>query len=120
MAYKHFDNTKPDGALDPGPETLTALRENLHAMSDAVLMGVMPGWNMIAAGGTPEQPTDVQFLKGLEIIQGLLVWGASGGSDGNVTQITFNYSPDSIAVDNIGVVTITYDNDGNATSAIWS
>lgn len=120
MAYTPFDNTKPDGTVNTGPETLTAIRENLQAMSDAVMMGVMPGWNMSVSGGTAEEPDEVVFAQAPEVIKAMLTWGSSGGSEGNVVQIVFTQSPDGVTFNAIGTVTITYDADGNATASTWS
>jgi len=120
MAYNSFTDGKPVGT-DTGLDAIDTIRENLMALRDAVVGGMMAGWDYAPAGGTADQPATVTYSKGTERIRGSLTWGTSGGSDGNVTQIVWEYSSDSGSTfDDIGTLAITYDTSANVTAMTWS
>ena len=119
MAYNPFDDSKPTPA-DNGTVAFDETRYNLHAMRDAVVLGVMPGWNMTPSGGTNEQPAELEYSNGSEWLKAALTWGSSGGADGNVTQAVYTHSTDDIIYDTIATLTINYNSDGTVQSTVWS
>lgn len=122
MAYTSFDDTKPVSS-DNGLVTVDAIRNNLLAMRDAVVMGAFNDWNYAptVGTGTASQPQYAVYSKGTERLRATLTWGTTGGADGNVTQMVWAYSSDSGSTyDTIGTQAITYDTDANVTGITWS
>ena len=120
MAYNQFDDTLPVSTAT-GPQTVTDIRDNQQAMRDMIVIGGMVSWNMAATLGTPEQPELITYSKSTERLKAVLVWGTSGGADGNVSTATYSYSSNSgTNYDQIGILTITYNNDGNVISTAWT
>jgi hypothetical protein len=118
MAYTDFVDGKPV-ATDGGLLTIDYMRENLMAMRDAVVMGMMTGWSYAPTVGTgsASQPQYYVWSKGTERLRATPTWGTSGGADGNPTQIVWEYSSDSGSTwDAIETVSITYDAGGNVTA----
>ncbi|MEM1189950.1 MAG: hypothetical protein AAGI72_15565 [Pseudomonadota bacterium] len=115
MPYDAFVDAAPV-ASDTGNDFADTTRENLMALRDAVVMGLMKGWTYAPVGGTAAQPAQFLYSKGLERIRGTVTWGTSGGADGNVTQIVWAYSADSgSSYDTITTESVTYDADGFVT-----
>ncbi len=120
MAYTAYDGTHPDASSN-GTTFATECRQNFAAMRDAVVLGVMKGWNYSVAGGTAEQPAELYLKDGTEWIKQAVTWGTTGGEAGNATVIVASYSANSgSAYDTIGTLTIAYDASGNVTSTTWS
>lgn len=120
MAYAAFNQTLPDGTAN-GAATLEDIRENQAALRDMILLGAAPGWSFTPSGGTAEQPDQILMSKGTERLRTVLTWGASGGSDGNVTQMVCSYSSNSgTSYDTVGTFTVSYDANGNVVSGVWS
>ena len=124
MAYKQFNPSGPDGAIDDGANTLAILTDNDNALRDgnAAFAGFF-FWDYtpVIGGGTAEQPDEALMSEGTRRIKIELTWGVGGGADGNVTQAIYSYSSDSGSnYDPIGTQTITYDAQGNVTGATWA
>ena len=121
MPYTQFDEDGPDGTTGDGSTVITTITENDLALRDAVVAGVMPGWDMTPSGGTADEPATITWDKGTERVKEDITWGSSGGADGNPTQIILSYSSNSGgAYDTMGTQTISYDVNGNVTSITWS
>ena len=119
MAYEAFADNLPVSS-DNGLKVVDDTRNNLMAMRDAVVAGVMPGWDYSPNGGTAEQPAEFLYTKGSERIRGAVTWGSSGGADGNVTQIAWSYSSNGgSSYDAMGTQGVTYDSDANVTAITW-
>lgn len=121
MTYTHFDYQRPAPQSDNGTAAFTATRQNLLAVRDGVMLGVMPGWAMTPAGGTAAEPETLTYSRGDERLEMNITWGASGGTAGNPTSIAYRYSADAGATwASLGTETITYDSAGNVTGTTWS
>lgn len=121
MAYVPLDLTKPDASTQSISAMGTSTRQNLAALRDAVVAGILVGWDMTPSGGTAEQPATLTYAKGTERVKAVLTWGSSGGADGNVTQAVYSYSSNSgSSYDTMGTLTISYDTSGNVTGTAWS
>ena len=122
MTYTAFNEAKPDSTAAGGmPVYSQAIRDNLQALRDAVIMGALAGWAMTPSGGTAEQPTTLTYSKGTERIKAALTWGTTGGESGNVTQSVYSYSSNSgTSWDVIGTRTVSYDANSNVTGTAWS
>jgi hypothetical protein len=116
MSYTQFDATKPDGA-DSGPQIPDTANANDKALRDAIMMGQMPGFAFSCSGGTARQPATMLWTNGATILKAALTWGSSGGSDYNVTAVTWSLSTNGGgAYDAIEAQTFTYDSNGNLTA----
>jgi len=125
MAYDPFTDGKPV-ATDTGLQAIDYMRENLMALRDAVTAGAMPGWNYAPSGGTNDEPAQIVYSKGTERVRGSLTWGTTGGEDGNVTKVVWEYSSNSgtlyEAMDDASgnyVENIAYNTDGTIASITW-
>ena len=119
MAYVPFVDSKPV-ATDTGLDVIDDIRENLMAMRDAVVIGMMAGWSYAPTVGTgsASQPQYYIYSKGTERLRATVTWGTSGGANGNPTQVVWEYSSNSGSTyDSIDTRSITYDADGNVTAA---
>lgn len=123
MVYVPFVSDKPD-IVDTGAIVINNTRENLMALRDAVVAGVLADWDMAATGGTAEEPTQILYSKNdnTEAIRLTITWGTTGGEDGNPKTIVYAYSTDDFGASNeaIGTWTGTYDSSGNLTAETWS
>lgn len=120
MAYTPFVPDKPV-ITDTGGDVVDATRENLMALRDAIVAGVLAGFNFSASGGTAAYPTTMLYSKGVERIRATVTWGSSGGALNNPQVVVYAYSANSGGLyDTIGTLTMTYDVDGNLTSSTWS
>jgi len=120
MVYTSFTEGKPD-IVDTGGDVIDTTRENLMALRDAIVMGMLVSWDLSASGGTAKEPTTLLYSKGTERIRATVTWGTSGGSDGGPTSILWEYSADSGSTyDVIGTLSATFDVDGNVTASSWS
>lgn len=120
MAYTPFVDDRPV-ISDTGAQVVDRTRENLMALRDAVVAGVMPGWGMSVSGGTAEQPATILYSKGTQRVRLQVTWGSSGGTLGNPTQIVYSYSSNSGSLyDGMGTLTLSYAADGSITSTSWS
>ena len=54
---------------DDGDVVINNTRQNLMALRDGIIMGVMPGFNYEHSGGTDEEPTEVIYKNGDEWIR---------------------------------------------------
>lgn len=116
MPYTDFDDSKPV-ATDNGVATVDAIRNNLLAMRDSVIMGFMPGWSATPSGGTNEQPAQWLYSKGTERLRASITWGTTGGADGNPTQVVWEYSSDSGSTwDTVSTQSIVWNSDGTPAS----
>lgn len=120
MAYTPFVSDKPNIA-DTGTAVIDNTRQNLMALRDACVAGVLAGWALTASGGTAEYPTQLLYSKGTERVRLTITWGSSGGALYNPQTIVYAYSADSGGLyDTIGTLTNTYDTNGYLTAASWS
>jgi hypothetical protein len=119
VAYVSFQDSKPV-ASDAGVDVVDDMRTNMMALRDAVVAGVMEGWNYAPSGGTAEQPATFNYTKGSERVRGSVTWGTTGGEAGNPTAIVWQYTANLSTYDTIGTQTIAYDSSGNVTSITWS
>lgn len=116
MAYTPLNPAKPDGSAD-GTNTCTEIKNNFAALRDADFIGGESGWTYSQSGGTASEPTTCLWSKGTERIRLTLVWGTTGGENGNVTSTTIDYSANSGTLyDTIETRAATYDASGNFTS----
>ncbi len=121
MSYTAFDGSKPDPTTQGITAFASSTRDNLEALRDAVVAGIMPGWNLSASGGTVDEPAAWIYAKGSERVKLELTWGTTGGEDGNVTVMVMKYSSDSGSnYDTVGTATFTYDSNGYCTAITWS
>lgn len=119
MPYDSFEDGKPVSA-DNGLDVIDGIRKNLMAARDAVVMGVMEGWNLLTVDDS-ETPSALTWSKGAERLRATLAWGISGGEDGNVTVAIWAYSSDSGSnYDNIGIETVSYYASGRVSGVTWS
>jgi len=119
VAYTKFDPSRPDGTTQNIVEALDSTRLNLKAIRDAMMFSSMPDWAMevVPGSGTYEQPEQIKYTRGVEVIRLLLTWNA----DGNVTQVVYQYSNDSgNTFETVATETINYDAEGNVTGTSWS
>lgn len=129
MAYVPFVDQKPVFS-DNGDDVVDDIRENLMALRDAVVLGVLVGWDMtVTAGtGTNEQPQYLYMHKNgvsTERLRITYTWGTTGGATGNPTVLALHYTADddplgSATWDSMGTFTITYNSDGTVASGAWS
>lgn len=122
MAYAHFTSDKPVIA-DTGAQIIDRTRENLMALRDAVVGGLMPGWGLTATAGsgTAEQPQYLVYAKGTERVRLTITWGTTAGAQYNPQVVLVEYSANSGgAYDSLGTLTYTFDVNGNVTSTAWS
>jgi len=126
MAYTALDVTKPitpqtrQVAIDAERANVVALRNALAAN------GAVQGFNYSWAGGTIDQPTQMQYRRGAEWIAVIVTWGTLGGDAGNATKLAYFYSSNSGAAydpmtDLFGkyVANMTYDAAGNCIAITW-
>lgn len=129
MAYVPFVDSKPV-ASDNGNDVIDDVRENLLAMRDAAAIGTLVGWSWEQSNGTgdEDQPQYEIFKRGTEWIRITLVWGTTGGEDGNIVSETYEYSSNSggsyaamgsSANPTHNKLTKTYSTAGNQTSESW-
>ena len=121
-SYTKFVKDKPDIA-DDGDIVINNTRENLMALRDAMVMGVLVDFDLATADitGPAAEPTQLVYKNGVEWIRHVITWGTSGGDDGNPLTIVYSYSSDSGSLyHTIGTLTMTYDSSGNLRSALWS
>ncbi len=123
MAYTHFVDDKPVIA-DDGDVVINNTRENLMALRDDVLMGVVVGWDMTITGANPEEPDEIIYSdnSSTEALKLDITWGTTAGADGNPTIIVYRWSTDDFgAVDDpIGTLTFTYHASGATLTSVWS
>lgn len=118
MAYINFDETVPDDT-ETVSEFIDSTRENLIANRDAVILGVMPGWNWsITTPGA--EPDEIIYSRGTERVKVEYTW-----SSGNVTYYECSYSANSGTLyekmwSTNGRETITYDGSGFPSSGAWT
>lgn len=120
--YTQFIPDKPVIA-DNGDIVINNTRENLMATRDAVVAGVMPGWDFtrIVGGGSDEEPDSITYKNGVEWIRLTITWGTTGGDDGNPTVIVYEYSANSGGLYHpMGTLTNTYNGLGTLTASVWS
>ena len=115
MAYTPFTPDKPVIA-DDGDVVINNTRNNLMAVRDGIVMGVMKGFNYTHSGGTDEEPTEVIYKNGVEWLRLAITWASN-----NPTVIVYSYSGDSgTGYDAIGTITNTYNGNGTLTGSVWS
>lgn len=120
MSYTQFDSANPVVGQTRF-NAIESMRNNLLALRDMSLFKMAVGFNFSKAGGTAEQPAQHFFKKGAEWIRNDLTWGATGGAEGNVTQMVRYKSLNSGAsYDLIETITFTYDANGNLETATSS
>ena len=126
MVYTPFVSDKPVIA-DDGDVVINNTRQNLMALRDSVVAGVLVGWNMsqVIGGGSAEEPDEVWYSNNsnTEAIRLDITWGTTGGEDGNPTVIVYYYTADdtpTITWDTIGTLTNTYNANGTLTASTWS
>lgn len=125
MVYVDFVSDKPVIA-DDGDVVINNTRQNLMALRDAVVCGVLNGWNMtqsVGAGSTDE-PDEILYSNDTngEALKLDITWGTTGGEDGNPTVIVYSYSTDDFAASDepMGTLTMTYNSNGTMTASTWS
>ncbi|MGL5003040.1 MAG: hypothetical protein ACRDAM_08875 [Casimicrobium sp.] len=107
MAWQELNLTQPVASAD-GSDVVSKTRDNFnsHAMWTIATTGSLPGYAITTnsdGGAIPDdQPTEVYFRRGAASTTGSiwirvsLVWGTTGGADGNVTQMTFAFSDNGL------------------------
>jgi len=118
MAYTYFNDSKPDGAVDDGPEVLDYIRTNNKAIRDMIMFGFAPDWDYSITTGTGDnEEPQYRFQKnGTEWVRCEYSY-----SSGNVTVAHYMHSINSgSSYDNIGYRTMTYDSSDNCTATTWS
>ncbi|WP_435100853.1 hypothetical protein [Arhodomonas sp. AD133] len=116
MSYQPFRHDKPDPTADNGVDAFTNTRENLLALRDAAVLGVMPGWSM-STSGQAAQPDTVTYARGSERIRIAITWSGNGFPQ----QVALEYSNDlGENWQAIGTETITYDTADNVVETTWS
>ena len=135
MAYTDFDPAAPDPSTDSPGTCFDETLANLLAMRDSIVggTGFFPGWNMAAydaSNTTPpasdaDEPAYLVFTKGSDKVKVTITWGTSGVTDGWPTRLVASWwngsSYDVIKGGSTnGYYDITYDANGNVTSAAWS
>ena len=118
MAYNAYNSSYPDGTTRTGVQTATDIRNNLQAIRDMIVGDFAIGWNysQVIGSGSAEEPDKVKWTNGSNIVQADLTWGG-----GKVTQSTYQYSSNGgSSYDQIGVLTPSYDSNGNVFMTAWS
>jgi len=107
--YVFFDPAKPDPSNQIESD-IEAIRDNFNALADALLIGVVPGFNYSWSGGYAWQPTQ-QFYKNGDIwIRLTNTWNA----DGNPTNVLFELSINGgSSYETVKTDTYTWDANGN-------
>lgn len=122
MAYTQFAEGKPVIAPDTGGDVVDYTRENLAALRDAVIAGVMPGWNLTIS--TPaQQPTSLVWAKGTLRVRAGVTYGTSGVTQYMPTTALYEFNGNSGigAWDAMGTLTLIYDGvTGYLQSSSWS
>lgn len=121
-AYTDFLSDKPVIA-DNGDIVINNTRDNLMALRDGSVAGVMPGWNFTrtVGGGSDEEPDEIIYKNGVEWIRLVITWGTSGGDVGNPTVVVYSYSANSGTLYHpMGTLTYTYNSNGTLTDSVWS
>jgi hypothetical protein len=115
MSYTSFDASKPN-PVNERVSDINAIRTNMTALRDAILMGAFKGFAYSWSGGTAEEP-QYQFHKnGTTWLRAAITW--SSGGPANIVYELSTYSGANYAT--IGTLTFTWDVDGNLTSTAWS
>lgn len=118
MSYPDFNPVKPDPSVDNGSAAFTGTRQNLLALRDAALSGMLLDWSLALSGGTAAQRTTWMYSKGTERVRVVITWGTSGGPSGKPQTLQVSYSANSGSTWTVlGTSTITYDASGNLTGA---
>lgn len=121
MAYMHFNPVKSNPASATLPQLNDRLYTDMMAVRDAVVTGIMPGWNYSIGGGAPHQPTQILWTRGTETIAINCTWGTTGGAADNLVGAVVHYRPNaSTAYESLGTLAIDYTPAGDVTTATWS
>lgn len=120
MPYTHYNYLQPN-PTNTGTQLCDNTRLNQQAIRDAIFAGYMPGWSMRTSGPNPAEPDSILYVGqegiGPEQVRVDLVWGTTGGADGNVIQADMVYSSDNgVNFDPVSTWFIAYDQDGNVTA----
>ena len=128
MPYNHFiDSGSPD-ISDSGQTVITETRENLEALRDGIMSGVMPNWDVTISpnGGTQAEPRRIEWRKdgnGVLALRASITWGTSGGADGNPTSISWQFTGNRTSGtptwDALGTCTLSYNAGGDLVSVTW-
>lgn len=114
-AYTDFLPDTPVIASN-GDVVINNTRNNLMALRDGVVAGVMPGWNYTHSGGTDEEPTEIIYKNGVEWVRLAITWSVN-----NPTVIVYSYSANSGTLYHpMGTITNTYNGNGTLTGSTWS
>jgi hypothetical protein len=129
MAYIPFVDGKPVFS-DDGDDVVDDVRENMMALRDAVVAGVMVGWDgtVTAGTGTTEKPQYLYLHKNgasTERIRVEYTYGTTGGATDNPLTAVLHYTADddplgSAVWDSMGTCTLSYNSDGTVASWAWS
>lgn len=122
MAYTKFTEGKPVIAPDTGAQVVTYTRDNIAAVRDGVLFGVMPDWELQTIVAPAEWPTSLKWKKKAANLwlRATIAYGTSGATQDYVTSIVCEASGDNSVWDPIGTYTLTYDGSGYLVSGTWS
>lgn len=117
MAYQYFTENKPV-ISDSGTVVIDTTRYNLEAVRDGLLLGDMYGWTYTTNGSTLEQPPEVRYIKGTDVLRGLITWGTAGNEKGNVKSVVWALSVNSGSsfTESIGTLNFTYSGAGTLES----
>lgn len=120
MAYAPFVSDKPV-ISDDGGVVVQKTRENLMALRDGIVAGMLAGWNMTISNPVSKPPSIV-WAKGTERIRATITWGTIFTvNELNPTIILYEYSANSGSTyDTIGTATMSYEGSGFLTSLVWS
>lgn len=111
MSYTALDPSLPTTAQTR--QALTdSTRNNIAALRDDVVAGMVAGWSMAQSGGTSDKPGVITYSKSTERIRETLTW-----SGNQLTQRVIEYSSNSgVAYDAVYTTTHTYDGSDNVVS----
>lgn len=87
--YVFFDPDAPDPSNEIEAD-IEAIRDNFNALVDALLIGVVPGFNYSWSGGYAYQPTYMFYKNGDIWIRQTYTWNANGNPTTVVHELSIN------------------------------
>jgi hypothetical protein len=123
MAYTVYDSTKP-ASTQTGTQFADSALANGRALRDAIISGQMEGFILESvSGGTAAEPTSMVWYSATatDRIRATITWGTTGGSDGQITGITWAYAASGTDYSTspggtFATQTFSYDSSGNLTA----
>ena len=116
MAFDQGLKTAVERVVDAvNGNTTAAATAEAAAASPLANIAALDGWDMTPSGGTADEPALLTYTQDGVTVEAALTWGATGGEDGNVTEIVYTSAGATSRTQ-----TLAYDVDGNVTSITWS